>query len=153
MGDTLSFRAAETGDFDAVHRLSAQLARHIEAPVPALTPAQFAARHAGPDAPMQVLLAIDGAQVCGMVAWTVTYELYSGDARAYISDLVVSSEARRQGIGHALMAEVTRRARARGITKLGWEVWYRNAGAMAFYEGLGARRDREALPYVLEVPA
>ncbi len=153
MNGKLHFRPAEADDFDAVQDLSAQLARHIEAPAPALTRTQFAARYIGPAAPMRLLLAADGARVTGLVAWTVTYELYSGDARAYISDLVVASDARGRGTGHALMAEVTAMARAQGIAKLGWEVWYRNTSAMAFYDGLGATRDREALPYVIEIPA
>lgn len=153
MRHPLFFRPAEAGDFEAVSALSAQLARHIEAPMPSLTEARFVARYVGPEAPMHLLLATAGDRVCGLIAWTVTYELYSGDARAYISDLVVDTAARGHGTGGALMAEVTRWARARGIAKLGWDVWYRNDTAMAFYENLGANRDREALPYVIEVTA
>lgn len=153
MNATLSYRPAGADDFDAVQDLSAQLARHIEAPLPALTPAQFAARYVGPDAPMHLLLAADGARVLGLIAWTVTYELYSADARLYISDLVVASEARGRGIGGALMERITVWAAARGIAKLGWEVWHRNESAIGFYESLGAARDREALAYVIEVPA
>ena len=153
MGRNLLFRPAEASDFDAVRELSASLARHIEASPPAFTDAQFAARYVGPDAPMHLLLAIDGDGVRGLITWTVTYELYSGDARLYISDLVVAPDARGRGTGAALMAEVIRWARSRNIAKLGWEVWYRNETAMAFYEAMGASRDREALPYVIEVPA
>jgi ribosomal protein S18 acetylase RimI-like enzyme len=149
----LRFRPANTGDFEAVRDLSEQLARHIEAPAPALTPDGFARRYVGRRAPMRLLLAVDGGRVAGLVAWTITCELYSGDVRAYISDLVVDKPARGKGIGAALMARVITTARQRGVTRLGWEVWHRNDAAAAFYEGLGATRDREALSYVMDIPA
>lgn len=47
------------------------------------------------------------------------------------------------------MAEVKAWARVHSVSKLGWEVWYRNLPAKAFYEQLGATIDREAIPYVL----
>jgi len=149
----LRFRSAGIGDFEAVRDLSGQLARHIEAPAPALTPDAFARRYIGRRTPMRLLLAIDGGRVAGLAAWTITCELYSGDVRAYISDLVVDKPARGKGIGAALMAKVMAAARRRGVAKLGWEVWHRNDTAAAFYEGLGAMRDREALSYVMEIPA
>ncbi len=153
MTSDLYFRIPTADDFDAVLTLSNQLARHIEAPEPPLTPAQFVARYVGPEAPMRLRLAVIGERVVGLIAWTVTHELYSGDSRLYISDLIVDGTARGHGVGGALMAEVTAWARQRGIAKLGWEVWHRNTTAMAFYEGLGALRDREALSYVLELSA
>lgn len=98
---------------------------------------------------MRLLLAIRENRVVGMVSWTLTYELYGADARVYVSDLSVDQSARGQGTGTALMAEVKAWARVHSISKLGWEVWYRNFGAKAFYEQLGATIDREAIPYVL----
>ena len=47
------------------------------------------------------------------------------------------------------MAEVKAWARAHGASKLGWEVWYRNFAAKAFYKRLGASIDEEAVPYSL----
>jgi ribosomal protein S18 acetylase RimI-like enzyme len=47
------------------------------------------------------------------------------------------------------MAEVKAWARSQNASKLGWEVWSRNFGAMAFYEKLGAYIHEEAVPYVL----
>ncbi len=98
---------------------------------------------------MRLLLAVRDSRIVGLISWTLTHELYSADARVYISDVSVDHAARGQGIGAALMAEVKAWARAHNASKLGWEVWHRNLPARAFYERLGASVDQEAIPYVL----
>jgi ribosomal protein S18 acetylase RimI-like enzyme len=145
----LTFRYAVAADFAAVLELATQLASQIEAEDPPLTIAQFEKYYLRPHAPMRLLLAVHDSRIVGMISWTLTHELYSADARVYISDVSVEQGARGQGIGAALMAEVKSRARAHEASKLGWEVWHRNFSAKAFYEGLGASVDREAVPYVL----
>ena len=145
----LTFRYAEAADFDAVLELASQLARQIEADDPPLAAAQFETYYVSPDAPMRLLLAIHDSRVVGMISWTLTHELYSADARVYISDVSVDHAARGQGVGAALMAEVKAWARVHNASKLGWEVWHRNFVAKAFYERLGASIDREAISYVL----
>ena len=149
MKKRLTFRFAKAEDFSAVLDLASQLATHIEAPIPPLTPAQFETYFLSPGAPMRLLLAIREKQVLGMISWTITHELYSAETRVYISDVSVARESRGQGIGAALMSQVKAWARAHGASKLGWEVWYRNFEAKAFYENLGASIDTEAIPYVL----
>lgn len=149
MNHGVTFRYAAVTDFAAVLDLASQLASHIEATLPPLTVAQFEQYYVGPDAPMRLLLAVQNRRIVGMVSWTLTHELYSADARVYISDISVDHAARGQGIGAALMAQVMAWARARNAAKLGWEVWHRNFTAKAFYERLGASIDSEAIPYVL----
>jgi ribosomal protein S18 acetylase RimI-like enzyme len=149
MRDRLTFRYAAAADFEAVLELASQLARQIEAEAPPLTVAQFETFYVGPRAPMRLLLAVVEGRVVGMISWTLTHELYSADARVYISDVSVDRAARGQGIGTALMSEVNVWARAHNASKLGWEVWHRNFAAKAFYERLGASIDKEAVPYVL----
>lgn len=133
MSHRLTFRFADTADFAIVLELASQLANHIEAGDPPLTATQFERYYVTPGAPMRLLLAVDGRRIVGMISWTLTHELYSADARVYISDLSVDRAARGQGIGRALLAEVMGWARAQGASKLGWEVWYRNSSAKAFY--------------------
>ena len=149
MSNNLTFQFAAAADFEAVLHLACQLAKQIEVGAPPLTFAQFERYYLALHAPMRLLLAIHEDRVVGMISWTLTHELYSADARVYISDVAVDSAARGQGIGKALMAEVTAWARAHNASKLGWEVWYRNFPAKAFYEQLGAVVDQEAIPYVL----
>ena len=149
MKDELTFRYAEAADFEAVLQLACQLASHIEAEAPPLTFAKFETYYLSPHAPMRLLLAVRNSRVVGLISWTLTHELYSADARVYISDVSVDHAARGQGIGEALMAEVKTWASARNVSKLGWEVWYRNFAAKAFYERLAASIDQEAIPYVM----
>jgi GNAT superfamily N-acetyltransferase len=149
MRDDLTFRFARAADFEAVLHLACQLAKQIELGPPPLTFAQFEKYYLAPHAPMRLLLAIHQIRVVGMISWTLTHELYSADTRVYISDVSVDPAARGQGIGTALMAEVVAWARAQSASKLGWEVWYRNFPAKAFYGKLGAVVDQEAIPYVL----
>jgi GNAT superfamily N-acetyltransferase len=149
LSDQLNFRWAQAGDFDAVLGLASQLAVHIEAAPPPLTRRRFETWYVGDDAPMRLLLARRGTSVLGMIAWTLTHELYSAEARVYISDLAVDRTARGQGIGASMMALVMAWARSRGASKLGWEIWHKNLTAKTFYESLGASMDEETLPYGL----
>ena len=151
MREELNFRSATAEDYEAVLELACQLATHIEAKRPVLTRERFAAYYLDAGAPMRLLLALCGDRVVGMIAWTLTHELYSGDARVYISDVSVDRDARGRGVGAALMNEVKAWARANHAEKLGWEVWHKNSSAKAFYQRMGATIDDEAIPYVLEL--
>lgn len=147
----LELRRASKTDFEAVLELACQLADHIQSPRPPLTLQRFEEFYLRPGAPMQLVLAVESYRVVGMISWTITHELYSAEARLYISDLVVSSTARGHGIGRALMNEVAASACAQGVHKLGWEVWRFNETARRFYEKFGGHLDEEALPYVLSL--
>ena len=149
MKSEVTFRYATAADFGAVLELASQLAREIECEPPPLTAAELEAYYVGPHAPMHLLLAIENGQIVGMIAWTLTHELYSADTRVYISDVSVDQSARGKGIGAALMNEVTIWARARNASKLSWEVWYRNFAAKTFYQRLGASIDDEAVSFVM----
>jgi GNAT superfamily N-acetyltransferase len=146
----VSFRRATTGDFDAVLDLASQLALHIEENVPPLTRERFRSCYVGDAAPMHLLLAVRAGHVVGMIAWTLTHELYSGHARVYISDLSVDRTVRGQGVGGALMAEVKTWARAHRADKLAWEIWRHNHTAKAFYRSMGAEIDEGAVPFVVQ---
>ena len=149
MKNEVTFRYATAADFGAILELASQLAREIECEPPPLTVAKLEAYYVGPNSPMHLLLAIQKSQIVGMIAWTLTHELYSADTRVYISDVSVDRSARGKGIGAALMNEVTLWARARNASKLSWEVWYRNFAAKSFYQRLGASIDDEAISFVM----
>lgn len=145
----LCFRYAVAADFQAVVELACQLARHIEAKLPPLTIEQFEKYYLSANAPMRLLLAIHQDKIVGMISWTLTHELYSAETRVYISDLSVDRGARGKGVGAALMKQVTEWAHAHDVSKMGWEVWYKNFTAKVFYERMGAYIDAEAVPYLL----
>ena len=58
----------------------------------------------------------------------------------YITNVAVSPACRRQGIGRALIAELTERAKRAGLAFVTLEARESNAPAITLYEGAGFRR-------------
>ena len=58
----------------------------------------------------------------------------------YITNVAVSPDCRRQGIGRALIAELTEQAKRAGLAFVTLEVRASNMPAIALYEGAGFRR-------------
>ncbi len=61
--------------------------------------------------------------------------------RGWIYSLGVHPEARRAGVGRALLAEAERALRALGCPKVKLQVLSTNAGALAFWHSVGYARD------------
>ena len=74
----------------------------------------------------------------GYVTLHVTYETEFAARGCYLGDLYVRPEARRAGIGRALLAAAARLARAEGGTFLWWTARPENSAGHAFYRALGA---------------
>lgn len=147
----LSIRRAQADDFPAVRRLAEALAAHIEEPPPPLTLDRYVAFYVREHAPVHLFVALLDDRIVGLIAWILTHELYSAQAGMYISDIAVHADARRKGVGSALMTKAREWASDHGVTKLGWDVWKHNASAMQFYAGLGATIDTEAVPHLLRL--
>ncbi|WP_181769490.1 GNAT family N-acetyltransferase [Bradyrhizobium sp. UNPA324] len=145
----MSIRRAQADDYVAVRGLADALAAHIEEPPPPLTLDRYLAFYVREHAPVHLFVALLEDRVVGMIAWILTHELYSAQAGIYISDIAVHADARRKGVGRALMTKAREWASDHGVTKLGWDVWKHNASAMEFYEHLGATVDTEAVPHLL----
>lgn len=82
----------------------------------------------------------------GLVGYALFHDAYNTDLPAWglwIMDLYVAPEARSQGVGRLLMAEVARETLRRGGRSLSWGVLNRNTRALEFYARLGAE-DPEA---------
>ena len=77
------------------------------------------------------LAAIDGEQVLGYVGMMVVLD------EGYISNVAVTPEARRQGVGRALIAALLQRAEALELAFVTLEVRPSNAAAIVLYEGFG----------------
>ncbi|MCL2419125.1 MAG: GNAT family N-acetyltransferase [Conexibacteraceae bacterium] len=60
-----------------------------------------------------------------------------GAARGHVADIAVIAEARRMGVGSALMQAAEAWARERGLPSLSLDVWSTNEPALAFYRRLG----------------
>ena len=57
--------------------------------------------------------------------------------RAQVEDMLVTSSARRQGVGRALVQAAVEWSRGRGASRVLLTVWQDNGGAEAFYRDLG----------------
>lgn len=85
-----------------------------------------------------LLCAEQGGALAGSVMGVVCEELY-GDCRPFlvVENMIVRRAFRRQGVGHALLAELESRARARGCTQMLLVTERTRPDACAFYEAEG----------------
>ena len=91
------------------------------------------------------LVAFDGAEVVGMAVLAVR------GTRGWCGGFGVVPRWRGRGLGHRLMSELVKRARAAGLCRLSLEVLAGNTAAVRLYERAGMRVTRDLL--VMERPA
>ena len=72
----------------------------------------------------------------GFISLTVREDV-TGIERGHVRDLGVIEDARKRGVGSALMRAGEAWARERGLPVLSLDVWATNERARAFYEALG----------------
>jgi len=90
------------------------------------------------DPAFTALLAEHRGETSGYSLFWPHYDTETAMRGLLLSDLYVAAQARRAGLGRALMAAVGREARSRGADYLFWEVPRTNTPARAFYAALGA---------------
>jgi GNAT superfamily N-acetyltransferase len=88
---------------------------------------------------------VDGAPA-GFALFFTTYSTWEGRAGIWLEDLYVTPEARRSGLGRALIADLAALAVARGFRRLDLSVLDWNP-ARGFYERLGIKRLDSWLQY------
>ncbi|KDO93911.1 GNAT family N-acetyltransferase [Mycobacterium avium] len=94
---------------------------------------------------------VDGT-VAGMALWFVNFSTWDGVAGIYLEDLFVRPGFRRRGLARALLAALAAECVRRGYTRLSWAVLNWNTDAIALYDGIGARPQREWTTYRLSGP-
>ena len=131
-------RPLTEADLDAVVALVASLKQH-GSPTRGTAADAATLREAFLRAPTGHLLVADDARgPLGYVTLHTTYETEFAARGFYIGDLYVRPEARRSGLGRALLAAAARLAREEGGSFLWWTARPGNAAAHAFYRALGA---------------
>jgi GNAT superfamily N-acetyltransferase len=139
-----SIRAAELGDSAEIARLAGELG------YPA-TPTDISARLESllgqPNHFIAVAAAEDAQKLLG---WIVAEErtLLVASPQIEIMGLVVDGTARREGVGHALMAAIEHWAKERGQGNIVVRSNARRQESHPFYEGLGYRRKKSQHVYV-----
>jgi GNAT superfamily N-acetyltransferase len=99
-----------------------------------------------------VIAELDGAQV-GFALFFHTYSTWLGKRGMWLEDLFVLPEARRHGVGGALLRRLAAIAVERDCGRFEWSVLDWNAPARDFYATLGAKLMEEWLICRLEGPA
>lgn len=99
------------------------------------------------------LVAAEDGLVIGYLLYHFGYDSDGAFRNLHVVDLYVDSEARKKGVGKALMTAAVRIAREEGASELIWSVYHANDLAAEFYERLGAKRITEVFFMKLPVDA
>jgi GNAT superfamily N-acetyltransferase len=91
----------------------------------------------GPARCLGAIVAEDGSGLVGYAFFHDGYESAYAARGVYLCDVYVAKDARRNGVGRALVAAVAKRAKARGRTFLWWVSRGWNEEARKFYASLG----------------
>ena len=91
-------------------------------------------------------LARRGEDAAGYVVLTLKHSMEFGGADAFVDDLFVRPDSRRQGVGTALLSALFEHCREAEAAAVHVELGADNAPALALYRRFGfAKRDREVL--------
>ena len=127
----LKIRPAGPDDVDAIARLLTELGYPTKAE-------EVPARLAGYDSPdYAALLAESHDEVVALIGLHLLSSLHVASPACYITGLIVSERAQRQGIGRRLLAEAEAWARAHGCNRITVTSANHRDVAHAFYEANG----------------
>jgi GNAT superfamily N-acetyltransferase len=79
----------------------------------------------------------EAGRVNAYLVVTFGFSLELGGKDAFVDELFVAGDARKRGVGRALMAQAANEARARGAKYLRLEVAEPDAGKLGFYQACG----------------
>ncbi|GGL08988.1 GNAT family N-acetyltransferase [Nocardia jinanensis] len=143
-------RRAEPGDVPALVELVYGLAEYEKARRECtLTTEQLHTALFGPDPAVFAHVAVLGGAISGCAIWFLNFSTWDGVHGIYLEDLYVTPEARRGGLGRALLAALAQEARTHGYSRVSWSVLTWNTPSIGFYESLGARAQDDWVGYRL----
>lgn len=156
MTDQIDIRPASDADRDFVTGLVPSLLEFgspawtdVEALVPGFRRVLAdAVGRRDPGAAVLIAQMADGTPL-GFISLQVREDV-AGVPRAHVADLAVTEDARKTGVGRALMQAGEAWARERGMGVLSLDVWSTNERALAFYRRLGFRAESLSLIKALE---
>ena len=148
---TLRVRPAVPGDGPALIELVTALADYERLPPPDAGARERLVRDGLGPAPRFELLfgELDGRPV-GYAIYFFTYSTFLAQPTLYLEDLFVRPEARRHGLGGALLGALAEHAVRAGCGRMEWAALTWNRLAIDFYERLGARTLEEWRTFRLE---
>jgi GNAT superfamily N-acetyltransferase len=90
-----------------------------------------------------------GGAIAGFALWYRTFSTWDGVPGIHLEDLYVRPSRRGAGYGKRLHVALARTAKARGYSRIEWDVLRWNSPAIRFYESLEALPQDEWLAYRL----
>lgn len=131
-------RAMHPQDAADVVDMARELAAAVGDPEPRLTEADLIRGGTGPERWFDCLVAEVAGRPVAYALMCKGFEAHTASKRLWIGDFYVRPDARRGGIGRALMSAVARHAVQLGCDAVYWELWRMNTAGEAFYRNLGA---------------
>ena len=137
---TFSLRPAEPRDSADLVRLITALAEYEKLTHQLqLTPDKLRAQLFGPRPAAEALVAEAlGGALLGFALYFTNFSTFLCKPGLYLEDLFVVPEARRNGVGRALLTALARIANERDYGRVEWSVLDWNEPAQQFYRELGA---------------
>ena len=145
----VKIRSATEQDAPAAARLMAQLAEHTQGHIDPGVEDRLRAMIELPQYAIFVAGDEEG-QVVGLLSASQRWTLWHTGPCALIEELVVDEEARRQGIGRALIQATLDWAIDQGCSEVEVSTDHDNTGARAFYKRLGFESEALLLEYQLD---
>jgi ribosomal protein S18 acetylase RimI-like enzyme len=124
-------------DADSVTALMAGFRDHMGRPEPASEQLRVTVEALLRDPDTDFLLAAADGRPAGICQLRYRLAVWTGTDDCWLEDLFVEAEARRAGLGRALVTAALERARARGCGRIELDVDEDNTGAIAFYRAVG----------------
>jgi len=140
MSATIDIRPATEQDAPAIARLVGSLIAQYGLPVPPDLASTLARDGFGERSFFKAFLAERAGVAVGVVLFYPVYHPSRGAPGLFMEDLVVSAEARGEGIGRRLLNHLVAYAQANGYVGIEWTVAASNRAAQAFYARNKANR-------------
>ena len=143
----IEIRAATEADAPTILRFIRELAEFEREPQAVkATEADLRRDGFGPERRFEARIGLVAGVPAGFALFFTTYSTWEGRAGIWLEDLYVTPEARRTGLGRALIADLAALALKRGFRRLDLSVLDWNP-ARGFYERIGINRLEGGLQY------
>jgi GNAT superfamily N-acetyltransferase len=142
----LRIRPAVPQDAELIVQFIRELAEYEREPQAAIATVADILRDGFGESPkFRTVIAEWDERSAGFALFFLNYSTWLGRPGLYLEDLFVRPEFRGNGIGKAMLQELARIALAENCYGMKWQVLDWNTPATDFYEGLGAKLQKEWL--------
>lgn len=140
----IKFRSAVKNDISSLIALMRDFAEFEKlSEFFAVTEESLTAAMFGEAAFVEGLIAFDGVKPIAYAIFYPSFSSFRGQCGYFLEDIFIDASYRSLGLGERMLREIAKLARARGFTRIEFQVLDWNTPAIEFYKKLGAVRDEE----------